>query len=191
MQKQYIYCLKKLITITLLAVHLFNLAGYNILFQYFINKSEKRLIQQLDVNKYDEQDLIVLKIPMYLPYYNSSGGTERVDGAIEMDGTHYNYVKRSVKNDTLYLYCIPNADKTKLSQTKNNFIKQASDNQSDTQKGSNALMKKMKWGAEYSEAFFLYAGSVLKTASQQKTGFLLHAIAFPPFVCPYKPPEWA
>src|SRR6476619_3080643 len=117
-----------------------------------MNRSEARLMQQLYRNNYNEQDLMVLKVPLHLPYYNSSSTTERVDGEIEISGTHYNYVKRQVSNDTLYLYCIPNTAKTNLSKAQTEFSKQASDTQSDTGKG-NMLLKKMKWGTEYSVAF--------------------------------------
>jgi hypothetical protein len=182
--------LKKLITITLLALHLFNIAGYNLLFHYRINQSEAQLIRQLDRNRYDEQDLIVLKVPLHLPYYNSSSTAERVDGEIEIEGTHYNYVKRQVSNDTLYLYCIPNMAKTKLHNAQADFSKQASDTQSDAGKGSN-LLKKMKWGGEYSVADLQMACIISEKATLQKTGFLLPLLIAPPAASPYQPPEQA
>lgn len=187
----YLGRLKKLVTITLLVIHLFNVAGYNLLFQYFINKSETRLIRQLDSNTYDEAALLVLKVPMNLPYYTSSSAAERVDGEIEISGIHYNYVKRRVLNDTLYLYCIPNTDKTKLSRAQNEFSKQASDAPPDNKKGGNALVKKMKWGVEYRLSFFHFDCSGSANGANIRTGFVLQALTFPTFASPYKPPEVA
>jgi hypothetical protein len=183
--------LKKLITITLLAVHLFNIAGYNLLFHYFMNRSEARLIKQLDRNDYNDQDLVVLKMPLNLPYYNSSGTTERVDGEIEISGTHYNYVKRQVSNDTLYLYCIPNTAKTKLRNAQTDFSKGVSDTQPDTGKGTNSLLKKMKWGAEYNNDLLPITCAVSEKGTNQKTGFVLHVLIAPPSASPYQPPEQA
>lgn len=175
----------------LLVIHLFNFAGYNLLFQYAINKSETRLIQQLDADMYDEEDLIVLKVSLHLPYYNASSSAERVDGEIEISGTHYNYVKRQVINDTLYLYCIPNTEKTKLSQTQRDYSKQVTDVPADTKKSDANALKKMKWGAEYSDDFSLFTGVPSTKALQQKADFLLETIPFPPVASPYEPPETA
>ena len=183
--------MKKLAAITLLVIHLFNFAGYNLLFQYCMNRSEARLIKQLDRNNYNEQDLMELKVPLHLPYYNSSSTTERVDGEIEISGTHYNYVKRRVFNDTLFLYCIPNTDKTNLSKAQTEFSKQAGDTQPDAGKDNNSLLKKMKWGAEYSVAFEPITCAASGKGANQKTGFVLHTIASPPSASPYQPPELA
>jgi len=46
-----------------------------------------------------------------------------------------------VKNDTLYLYCIPNNQKTELDNTKNQFVKQNSDNPSSKTTGQSVLKK--------------------------------------------------
>jgi hypothetical protein len=160
-----------------------------LLFQYFINKSETKLIRLLDNKKYDEADLIVIKTPLDLPYYSNSS-MERVDGEIEISGIHYNYVKRKITNDTLYLYCIPNTDKTKLSQSQHAYSGNVADAQPDTKK-DNSLLKKLKWGAEYSHVFSRYAYSNLKDPTATEGGFLIHAAPFPLLASPYKPPKTA
>lgn len=174
----------------LLAIHLITISGYTLLFQYFINKSETRLIRLLDENKYDESDLVIIKTPLNLPYYNSTTSVERVDGEIEISGTHYNYVKRRISNDTLYLYCIPNADKTKLSQAQHEYSGTVADTRPETKK-NNSLLKKMKWGAEYSDVFSSYSCNSIKDPSAQKGGFLVHTAPFPVLASPYKPPKIA
>jgi hypothetical protein len=181
--------LNKLIAITLLVIHLFNFAGYNLLFQYFIARSETHLVRQLDANRYEDQDLVELKVPLNLPYYNSSGAAERVDGEIEISGTHYNYVKRQVRNDTLYLYCIPNTAKTKLQHAQNEYSKGASDTQPNTGKESGSLVKKMKWGAEYSITLLPCICSISKTVIPHTAGLLVGAVPFLPINVPYKPPK--
>jgi hypothetical protein len=186
----YLWCLKKLTAILLLAIHLFNTSGYTFLFQYFINKSETRLICQLDNNKYDEADLVIIKTPLNLPYYNSNTSAERIDGEIEISGIHYNYVKRRVSNDTLYLYCIPNTDKTKLSLAQKEYSGKVTDTQPDTKK-DNSVLKKMKWGAEYSDILSRYTYNNLEDSPAQEAGFLIHTAPSPVLASPYKPPKIA
>jgi len=52
---------------------------------------------------------------------------KRFDGEVEMNGIHYNYVKRKLSNDTLYLLCIPNRDRTKLAAAKLNYLGDSND----------------------------------------------------------------
>jgi len=89
----------------------------------------------LDENKYDENKLIQIKLPLHIPYLSNNKGYERCDGQVELNGIEYSYVKRMVQNDTLYLYCIPNNQKTALNNTKNQIAKQASDNPSGKKSG--------------------------------------------------------
>ncbi len=121
------YFLKKLFAILLLAVHLFNLVGYAVLFQSLINTSDSQLVKQLDHNNYNDKDLITVKVPLYMPYINDSRDFERVDGQVEMNGIHYNYVKRKVAGDTLYVLCLPNVSKTQLYAAKASFAKNSND----------------------------------------------------------------
>jgi hypothetical protein len=155
--------LRKLVVITLLIIHLFNFAGYNLPFQYFIKQSKTKQAWQLDANRYEQQEMLELKVPLYLPYYCSFSAAERVEGEIEISGTHYNYFKRQVPNDMLYLYGIPNTAKTELQHAQNQYSKQASDTQPNTGKENGSLVKKMKWGAEYCTTLPPFICSVSKT----------------------------
>ena len=98
----------------MLAVHLFNLAGYTLLFDYYMQQSDKQLTQQLDNNEYNDSELIEVQIAMHTPYLTSWSAYERIDGEVEMNGVFYSYVKRKIHNDTLYLLCLPNKNKTQL-----------------------------------------------------------------------------
>ena len=118
--------MKKLFAITLLVIYLFNLAGYLLLYEYFIARSNKQLVQQIDNHQYNENELVQVQLPLHLTYITTDGEYERVDGEIEFNGRHYNYVKRKVQNDTLYLLCLPNTAKTKLYQDRNDFAQESS-----------------------------------------------------------------
>ena len=86
----------------------------------------------LDNNSYEESQLIEVKIPLNVAYQNSTSSYERCDGEIKYKGTFYKYVKRKIGNDTLYLKCINNSNKTTLEVAKNDIFKNANDiNQQD------------------------------------------------------------
>jgi hypothetical protein len=93
----------------------------------------------LDNNRYDESQLITIKIPVTsLPYYNNSKSFERTDGQIEISGVEYNYVKRRIYNDSLELVCIPNKVAMKLHSAKDDFFKLVNDLQYGQTKKANS-----------------------------------------------------
>lgn len=106
--------MRKSFAILLLAIHLFNLAGYRLLYAYFADRSEQQLITTLDNGHYNNDELVEIKIPLNLPYIQGNFQYERVDGSLEFEGIHYNYVKRRVLNDTLSVLCIPNKKTTEI-----------------------------------------------------------------------------
>jgi len=141
--------LKKFFAILFLSIHLFNIAGYSLFFQYFIAQSDRHIVQQLDKNKYADANLVQVKVPFSLPYSANWNKYERYDGTIEYNGTHYNYVKRKICNDTMYLLCLPNQVKTELYGAKNDYAKQLSDSQQDNKNSSEPAVKKAAFQTEY------------------------------------------
>jgi hypothetical protein len=133
--------LKKLFSILFLSVHFFNTCGYQLFFSAAENIANKHMIASLDKNKYNENELIQVKCALNAPYIINNISYERCDGQIELNGVQYNYVKRMVRNDTLYLYCIPNHQKTELNNTRNLYAKQNSDNPSGKTSEQNVLKK--------------------------------------------------
>lgn len=170
-------------------MHLFNLAGYSLLFQYFIEQSDKQLVQQLDNNHYNESELIELKVALNMPYF--TGGSEeyeRYDGAIEFNGAHYNYVKRKVQHDTLYVMCLPNTAKTKLYAARNDYAKQANDIPLNG-KSEGTSGKKNAEVNEYDQQLQVYSiQTPVISVKQQSHRFASHLIH--PFIDDnYRPPQ--
>jgi hypothetical protein len=121
----------------LLAIFLFNWAGYQLFTSYVEAKKNTELETQLDNNRYDENQLVTIKIPVTsLPYYNNSKSFERTDGQIEIAGIPYKYVKRRIYNDSLELLCIPNKTAMQLHSAKDDFFKLVNDLQGQTKKTS-------------------------------------------------------
>jgi len=131
--------------------------GYSFFFDYFIHQADDETVQQLDSNNYNEDELIEIKVPLYLPYYSNLGEYERYDGQIELNGMHYNFVKRKVVNDTLYMLCLPNHVKTELYKAKNEFAaKENGTENAASKKGMESFSKKNNFETEYNQFSFQY-----------------------------------
>jgi hypothetical protein len=57
---------KKLITVLLLNVYLFNLGGYSLVLQCFIHQSEVQIIKEKYENKLDSTKLVEITLPIHL-----------------------------------------------------------------------------------------------------------------------------
>ncbi|MBN9379378.1 MAG: hypothetical protein J0H74_01350 [Chitinophagaceae bacterium] len=120
--------MKRIAAILLMGILFFNWYGYKLLSFYLEDRADRRLEASLDKDRYDESQLISIKVPSsHLSYYNSNTQFERVDGQIEVKGIQYKYVKRRLYNDSLELLCIPNHDAMKLQTARNQFFQLVND----------------------------------------------------------------
>jgi len=131
--------LKKIAAILLLTLMLFNLGGYRFLFNAIENKATAKLEQKISNGQYSDEQLVEIRIPLNMPYY-SDKDYESVYGETDWNGEHYRYVKRKVSDNTLYLLCLPNKEKTSITKVKNEFTKAVNDipgnNQGSQQKNN-------------------------------------------------------
>ena len=125
--------MKKTASIFLLSIFLFNWFGYRLLSSLLEENANSALIASLDKDQYNDDDLISIKLASNLPYYTSSDHFTRMDGAIELHGEHYNFVKCRMYRDSVEYLCIPNKAKTKLSNARNEFYKLVNDIQNPSQ----------------------------------------------------------
>lgn len=123
--------LKKIASILLLSLLVFNWCGYRWVINVMQQKADARLEAMLDKSDYDESQLIEIRVPLNMPYQTDWASFERYDGELEVNGIHYKYVKRKVENGQLVLKCIPNQAKQKLEIAKGDFVKMSSDIQQD------------------------------------------------------------
>ena len=100
----------------------FNLAGYRWLFSAIEKNATANLEQKISAGKYSDEQLVEIRIPLNMPYF-SDKDYEEVYGETDFNGEHYQYVKRKVSGNTLYLLCLPNKEKTSLVKVKNEFTK--------------------------------------------------------------------
>jgi hypothetical protein len=123
--------LKKTASILLLCLLLFNWCGYRWVINIVQQKADLELEAKLDRNDYDDSQLIVITVPVSLPYQTDWANFERCDGEIELNGFHYKYVKRKIEGGQLVLKCIPNKAKQRLESAKSHFFKYNNDLEQD------------------------------------------------------------
>ena len=120
--------MKRIAAILLMGILFFNWYGYKLLSFYLEGKANRQLEARLDEARYDESQLISIKVPSsHLSYYNSSTQFERVDGQIEVGGVQYKYVKRRLYNDSLEMLCIPNYAAMTIQTARNQFFQLVND----------------------------------------------------------------
>ncbi|MEO7696787.1 MAG: hypothetical protein ABIS36_22670 [Chryseolinea sp.] len=100
---------------------LFNIGGYYLVFWGLRSHANTDLLRRLDADKYSTDDLVVLSIPMSLPYPNQETSYQRVDGKFEYKGEYYNLVKQRMENDTLFIVCIKNRQEKQLVNALNEY----------------------------------------------------------------------
>ena len=59
-----------------------------------------------DRNQLDKNSLVVLKLPIALPYVSDWQVTENMEAEVLHDQESYHIVSRNIANDTLYVHCI-------------------------------------------------------------------------------------
>jgi hypothetical protein len=144
--------MKKLAAILLLLIFMFNLFGYRLFVSCMVSNANQSLEIALDKNDFNEEELISIKTPINLPYYNNSSVFARAYGEVEMNGVLYTYVKSRIYNDSLEMLCIPNRGKQQLLNSKDNFTNVVFDLQKDVNKkspGPNKTFSFVKLLGEY------------------------------------------
>jgi len=93
--------------------------------------ANSQLVAKLDRHDYNDNQLIEIRIPLNMPYLTTQADFERCDGQVEVNGQHYNYVKRKIDNGQLVLKCIPNETRQRLQSARNDLFTLVNDLQQD------------------------------------------------------------
>jgi hypothetical protein len=119
--------LKKIFSIILLALFLFNVVGYYGVYVGLSIQANTELKQKLDAEAYDESETITIKIPLSLPYQPDNEAFNRVDGDFEKDGKFYNLVKQKLERDTLHVVYILDHKEAGLFDLLTDFVQSNTD----------------------------------------------------------------
>lgn len=107
---------------------LFNLYGYQVLFDCLQSKADQQLRTRLIRQTPEEKDLISFTVATHLPpYADYSGAYEWVDGEVTIDGVPYTYVKRRIFKDSVEFLCLPHTGKMQVESAREQFFKLCND----------------------------------------------------------------
>jgi len=165
------FSLKKIFAIAMLVLFLFNLGGYQLLFQYFIYESDVSITQQINNNHYKSSELVEVKIPVHLNNFQSWDEFKPVSGQVKVKDNCYNYAALKMTRDTMFLMVIPNHDKARIIYEKNTYAKQVNDNPS----GKKSRPQLVKNNISEFECGYIIKYDVLISALQGKAA---HSFAF-------------
>lgn len=184
--------LRRLASAILIFILLFNLFGYRFVADYIQVRNDRQLEARLDKDKFNESELVELKVPIHLPYQNSWSDFERYDGEVKLDGILYKYVKRKISNDTLIVLCIPNQQKMDLISAKNDFFKTTADlaQTSSSKKSGTKTIDFTKLVTEYdgySHGF--RPNSINSSKNDLNAAYLLPNLLSSPHLSPEQPPD--
>jgi hypothetical protein len=114
--------MKKITAILLLAIFAFNLFGYKLWSYFAAQNATLQLTQALDNKQYNDEDLVLVTKAINLPYYNNTDEFTSAEGETEINGVYYRYVKYRINNNQLQMLCLPDNQKTKIRDAKNNYF---------------------------------------------------------------------
>jgi hypothetical protein len=137
-------------------VLLFNVFGYRIVFSYLEKKASQVLTASIETKSFDESNLIEIKTDLNMPYI-ADKEYETAYGETVIKGVHYQYVKRKIENNVMYLMCLPNEEKIILAETKSNVEKNNAETGNSTSKHKSPVQKILKSiQTEYIQNTFFY-----------------------------------
>jgi hypothetical protein len=156
--QRLLFALKKIASILLLGILLFNWCGYRWVINWMQKEADTKLEAKLDRSEYDESQLIEIKVPLNMPYQTNWASFQRYDGEIDVNGIHYKYVKRKIENGQLVLKCIPNEARQHLQTARDDFFKLVNDLQlsHSAKKTNNTNITKVFTGDFFNRHQFSY-----------------------------------
>jgi hypothetical protein len=86
------------------------------------HQARLKLLNRFDTRQYDRNELVVLSIPLNLPYPVETSEPERVDVKFDYDNETYRLVQRRFENDTIFLVCIRDLESTRISNNLTEYI---------------------------------------------------------------------
>ena len=181
--------MKRLFAILLLSVHLFNLGGYALFYQYFINRADDQMVKEVYKDKINDSRFIELKIPVHMPTVTDWTDYEVVAGQIQLKDAYYNYVKLKMTRDTMYFICLPNTAKTRLVAANIITARQISD--VPMSKKADQAAKRVNTTDEYSLPSFKYQYTSFEILKKPTYRSVTIGIDAPYIESPGKPPNFS
>jgi len=88
--------------------------GYYFVFAIRHYQIKKNIIKKIEQNAISENNLILVKVPISLPYTIDWDEYRSASGSFEHKGRFFEKVKQILQKDTMLVYCIENKGRKKL-----------------------------------------------------------------------------
>ena len=182
--------MRRFLAILLLSVHLFNIGGYSLVFQYFSHRSDVQITKAIYENKVDATQLVQIKIPVHNSNITDWPDYEKIQGQIQLKDAFYNYVGVKMTRDTMYLVCVENSTKTKLFNANIIVAKNVSDAPL-SKKGQEApSVKKVSSISDYNNQTVDYAFLRFEDSIDKRDNPISIKLTHPYIESPGKPPNY-
>jgi hypothetical protein len=190
----FLFCiLKKIASILLIGVLLFNLVGYRIVFSIANDTATTYMEEKIVKEDFKPEDLVSFRFSAKkLPYYTNSKEFEIANGEVEVNGSIMTYVKKRIFHDSIEYVCLANVAKTNLRTAKDDFFKLVNDLQNTTGKASSKPITKNIKPFSFDGLSFSVSTNNIIVASQAHTFNFYYKNVFlaNPFLqIPQQPPE--
>lgn len=183
--------MKRLFAILILSVHLFSSGGYVLFFQYFIHQSECKIVKQIYENKINARQLVQFKIPVHNPDMKDWDDYKHLQGQLQVKNGYYNYVGAKVTRDTMYLVCVANITKTRLTELNLIVAKDFSDTPQGKKAPEQQPVKKVSVAFEYNNPAVEYSFVTFFTDINESLNLSSELLTNPYIESPGKPPNSA
>jgi len=136
--------LKKLVSIALLLVFLFNIGGYYVVFYALRYQANLATHNRLETGRYSEEDISTIKIPMSIPYPVMEGVYHAMTEDFAYDGVFYKGIKQKIENDTLFVVCVRDACEKHIDDVMTNYQKAIHDDTAKSKQSQSLVNKLLK-----------------------------------------------
>jgi len=85
------------------------------------SQAKNDLLHRLDADSYSSEEVVVLTVPVSLPYPVRDEGYQPASGEMEYHGEYYQLVKQKIVNDTLFMVCVKDHQQKRLDRTMNEY----------------------------------------------------------------------
>ena len=155
-------------------------------------RAEDHLQAVIDNRSFNSENLVVLSVVTNLPYTNDWLDWEHVNGTIEINGTHYQYVERKLEKGRMLYRCLPNNEKQTVVAARDEFFQLVNNfnQQTDHKSSSNSVVINNFIG-DYDDAvmYYSYLKPACECSSENHWPLLISALISRQIPTLYTPPD--
>jgi hypothetical protein len=124
-----------------LALLVLNAVGYYVLLIQTQQRDQDEAQVFWQERQNAQEDLITMKIPLAVPYWQGQAEFEAANGQVMYQGEYYQLVQQRLTNDTLHVVCVRDGQAKARHQALAEFVQQFAPNAEDEEGDAPSLLK--------------------------------------------------